>query len=99
MIRHLCLITYKDRAAVDAAAQRAIDEAYGKLPGLIPGLLSLQSGRDLALLDGNADYAILALFESAAAFQAYSVHPAHAQIIFPVLGAHMQSYKTAQFAV
>lgn len=97
MIHHLCLITYKDPAAVDAATQRAIDAAYKKLPSIIPGIVSMQVGRDLALLEGNAHYAIQATFESKDAFKAYSTHPAHGDIIFPVLGHHMAGYSTAQF--
>ena len=98
MITHLCLITYKDPAAVDAKAQKAIDDAYLKLPSLIPGILSMKVGRDLGLLEGNAHYGILATFRDAEAFKAYSVHQAHADIIFPALGHFMAGYSTAQFA-
>ena len=98
MIQHVCLITYKDKNAVDAAAQRAIDDAYRSLPSLIPGIRSIRVGRDRALLEGNADYAIVAEFESAEAFKVYSVHQAHSDVIYPVLGHHMASYATAQFA-
>ena len=97
MITHLCLITYKDPAAVDAATQKAIDAAYLKLPSIIPGITSMKVGRDLGILDGNAHYGILATFENKDAFKAYSVHPAHGEVIFPVLGHHMASYSTAQF--
>jgi hypothetical protein len=97
MLTHLCLITYKDPAAVDAATQRRIEEAYLKLPGIIPGITSMKVGRDLGLLEGNADLCILATFDSEQAFQGYSVHPAHADVIYPVLGHLMQSYVTAQF--
>lgn len=98
MITHLCLITYKDPASVDAAAQAAIDAAYLKLPSIIPGILSMQVGRDLGLLEGNAHYGILATFESEEAFKAYSVHPAHGEVIYPALGHFMAGYSTAQFA-
>lgn len=97
MVTHLCLITYKDPAAVDAATQAAIEAAYLKLPAIIPGLTSMKVGRDLGLLDGNAHLCILATFDSKEAFQAYSVHPAHGEIIFPVLGHLMAGWSTAQF--
>jgi heme-degrading monooxygenase HmoA len=97
VIHHLCLVTYTNPVAVDEDAQQAIDAAYRKLPSLIPGILSMQAGRDLALLEGNADYAIYATFESTAAFEAYSVHDAHMEIIYPALGRYMASYSTAQF--
>jgi hypothetical protein len=97
MIHHLCLVTYKDPAAVDAAQQKTIDDAYLKLPAIIPGILSMKVGRDLAMLDGNADYGIYATFESREAFKNYSTHQAHVDIIFPALGHHMAAYSTAQF--
>ena len=97
MVRHLCLIKYKDPAAVDAAAQAKINAAYLKLPSIIDGISSMQVGRDLALLDGNFDFAVQAEFRDKDAFLAYSTHPAHGEIIFPVLGQFMESYSTAQF--
>ncbi len=97
MLTHLCLVTYKDPAAVDAATQAAIEAAYLKLPSLIPGIVSMKVGRDAGLLDGNADLAILATFESADAFKVYSTHQAHMDVIFPALGHHMAGYSTAQF--
>jgi heme-degrading monooxygenase HmoA len=99
VLHHLCLITYKDAAAVDAAAQKAIDAAYMKLPTLIPGIVSMQVGRDLGLLEGNADYAILATFQSEEAFTVYSTHAAHMEVIYPALGHYMASYSTAQFSI
>ena len=97
MVRHLCLIKYKDPAAVDAAAQAKITEAYLKLPSIIDGIASMTVGRDLGLLDGNFDFAIQAEFRDRDVFLAYSTHPAHGEIIFPVLGHFMESYSTAQF--
>ena len=97
MIRHVCLVNYKDPAAVDAAAQKKIDDAYKKLPSIIPGILSMEVGRDLSMLEGNSHYAIVATFESEAAFKNYSTHEAHGTVIFPVLGDLMASYTTAQF--
>ena len=62
MIRHLCLVTYKDPAAVNAAEQRKIDEAYKKLPSIIPGILSMEVGRDLGLLEGNARQVLIQFY-------------------------------------
>jgi hypothetical protein len=97
MLTHLCLVTYKDPASVGPAEQKAIEAAYLKLPSIIPGITSMKVGRDARLLEGNADLCILATFESADAFKAYSTHQAHMDVIFPALGHHMASYATAQF--
>ena len=97
MIQHLCLINYKQ--AVDAATEQTIIEAYRKLPALIPGIKNFRVGPDAGLLQGNCDLGIVAEFDSKEDFQNYSVHPAHAEVIFPVLGELMESYYTAQFEV
>lgn len=96
-ITHLCLITYKDDAAVDPSARAAIEKAYLSLPGIIDGITNMRVGHDLSLLDGNAHFAISATFRDRDAFLAYSTHPAHMDVIFPVVGPHMASYSTAQF--
>jgi hypothetical protein len=97
MLTHLCLIAYKDPKSVDAATHKAVEDAYRKLPSIIPGIVSMKVGRDRGLLEGNADLCILATFESDEAFRNYSTHPAHGTVIFPVLGHLMASYSTAQF--
>jgi len=97
MLTHLCLITYKDPKSVDPATQKAIEGAYLKLPSVIPGITSMKVGRDVGLLEGNADLCILATFESQDAFKNYSTHEAHGTVIFPVLGHLMKGWSTAQF--
>lgn len=97
MIQHLCLIRYRE--ALDEATRQTIIDAYRKLPELIPGIKNFRIGSDLGLLDGNADLGISAEFDSEEAFQAYSVHKAHEEVIFPVLGHLMQSYETAQIRI
>ena len=96
-ITHLCLITYKDGATVDQATRAAIEQAYLSLPDLIDGITAMRVGHDLSLLDGNAHFAITATFRDRDAFLAYSTHPAHMDVIFPVVGPQMASYSTAQF--
>lgn len=97
MIQHLCLIRYKE--PLDEATKQKIVDAYRQLPDLIPGIRSFRVGSDLGLLDGNADLGISAEFDTEEDFQAYSVHKAHEEVIFPVLGHLMQSYETAQIRI
>ena len=96
MIQHLCLINFKQ--TLDADTQQKVIDAYNKLPALIPGINSFTCGMDLKLLDGNYHFGIVAEFESQEAFENYSIHPAQAEVIFPVVGELMESYVTAQFA-
>ena len=97
MIKHLCLIKYKDPAAVDAALQSRVESIYQNFVALVPGLRRMEVGRDLGLLDGNYDLGICAEFETEEDFRTYSVHPAHMETLFPVLGPVMESWTTLQF--
>jgi hypothetical protein len=97
MIQHLCLIKFKQ--ALDIDTQQKVIDAYNKLPDLIPGIVSFRCGMDLSLLDGNWHFGISAEFENQEAFQSYSVHPAQAEVIFPVVGELMEAYSTMQFEV
>lgn len=95
MIQHLCLINFKQ--PLDADTQQRVIDAYNKLPDLIPGITRFECGMDKQLLEGNSDFGIVAEFESEDAFKVYSVHPAQAEVIFPVVGELMASYTTMQF--
>lgn len=97
MIQHLCLINFNRE--LDAATQQKVIDAYNQLPGLISGIKSFSCGMDLNLLEGNYHFGIVAVFESEEAFKAYSVHPAQAEVIFPVVGELMAGYTTSQFAL
>ncbi len=97
MIQHLCLINFKEE--LDADTQQKVIDAYNKLPGLIPGIVSFKCGMDKQLLEGNSHFGIVAEFENEEAFRAYSVHPAQGEVIFPVVGELMASYTTSQFSI
>jgi len=97
VIRHLCLIKYKDPDAVDAGVQAEVERIYRNFTQLVPGMRRMEVGRDLGILDGNYDLAICAEFDDEDSFRTYSVHPAHSDTLFPVLGQHLDNYTTAQF--
>jgi hypothetical protein len=97
MIRHVLLIRFY--ASADQAARLNVKKAFEKLPSLIPQVKSYSVGLDLSLLPGNADLAVVAEFSQQADFLAYSQHPAHAEVIYPVCGAIMESYSTAQYEI
>lgn len=78
MIRHIVLF----RLAADDDAQRR-DDAHGiaeRLEALetqIPGIQSIRVDRDLGLVDGHWDVALVSEYDDNAALEAYQVHPAH----------------------
>ena len=97
MIRHVVCLTWKT-GVTDAeievrdhhlqAGQYAVLVA---LPGQIPEIRAYTVGSDLAIMDGNADFAIVADFDDADALRRYQHHPAHRAVldgqIFPILAS------------
>lgn len=79
MLLHIVLFKWKEGTTKDQVA--AVTAEMAKLPGLIPELKALQLGSDLKFRDGNADWALAALFEDQAGWQAYQVHPAHQAVV------------------
>jgi hypothetical protein len=79
MLLHIVLFKWKEGTTKDQVA--AVTAEMGKLPGLIPELKALHMGTDLAFREGNADWALAALFEDQAGWQAYQVHPAHQAVV------------------
>ncbi len=75
MIRHVVGLTWtNDATDTDVAAVRA---ALAALPEQIPEIRAYTFGSDLGLVDGNADFAIVADFDDVDAWHRYQRHPAH----------------------
>lgn len=89
MIRHVVGLTWTvDATDADVAAVRA---ALAELPGQIPEIRGYTFGTDLGLVDGNADFAIVADFDDVDGWRRYQRHPAHQAVltdrIRPILAA------------
>ena len=78
MIRHV--VSWKLNGA-DAAARAeqvaTITATLTALPALIPEILALQVGTNVAYPDSNWDVVLIADYESLAGLEAYQVHPDH----------------------
>ena len=57
-----------------------------------------QFGPDLGLATGNADFAVLAVFESTADFEIYRDHPEHRRILEELIRPHLADRSAVQFA-
>lgn len=81
MIRHIVLF----KLAADDEAQRR-DDAHGiaeRLEALetqIAGIQSIRVDRDLGLVAGHWDVALVSEHDDNAALEAYQVHPAHKEV-------------------
>lgn len=56
-------------------------------------------GPDLRIRDGNAHYAVTAIFEDQDAFQDYVASPEHQQLIRDKVTPHLQSRSAVQFHI
>ena len=89
MIRHVSLLTWSADASPDAVA--AVARALAGLPASIPEIRAYRFGGDLGVDPGNADFAIVADFDSIERYRTYRDHPAHRAVatehILPILAA------------
>jgi hypothetical protein len=78
MIRHIVMFRWKD-SFTDEIRARWI-QGLEKLPGNIPGLLSLHHGPDVLGTTKSWDHVIIADFENHEALEHYNTHPLHEAI-------------------
>jgi len=82
MIRHV--VSWKLTAVDDAQRDldaAAIIEGLESLPALIPEILALEVGRNVAPYADNWDLTLIADYESLDALEAYQVHPEHQRVV------------------
>jgi hypothetical protein len=79
MIRHVVLFAWTDKATSEQK-QRVADELRA-LPPRMSGLIAYHVGPDAGIIDGNADFAVVADFDDVASFLAYRQDPAHRAVV------------------
>ncbi|GAA4916338.1 Dabb family protein [Streptomonospora salina] len=74
-LRHIALFRWSE--GVTPAQIARVEEALGRLPGLIPALDGYSFGRDLGIGPDTYDFAVVADVADEDAFAAYRDHPEH----------------------
>lgn len=97
MLRHVVCLTWKP--GTPAADVEAVRAALVALPGVIPEIRAYRVGTDLGLVEGNADFGIVADFDDADAWRIYQSHPEHVRIITECIRPHLASRTAVQFEV
>lgn len=78
MIRHIVLFTLTATDEAQLAADHAgMKERLGALVGVVPGLVTMSVERDLGIVDGHWDVALVSEHDDNAALEGYQAHPAH----------------------
>ncbi len=96
-IKHVVLLNWKD--GVSAEQVDVLTAKFSELKAGVGEIKSYQYGPDVGLIKGNADYVIVAEFESEADLKAYLVHPLHRQLLAEVAGPILDSFQSAQFVM
>jgi Stress responsive A/B Barrel Domain len=91
MIRHVAVFSWKPETTAEQKRQVAAEIAA--LPPLMSGLRDYRFGPDAGLVAGNAEFAIVADFDDAAAYLRYREHPTHvdvlSRVVAPIVGSRM----------
>jgi Stress responsive A/B Barrel Domain len=97
MLRHVVLFAWVPEAT-DEQKQQVTDELRS-LPPLMSGLRSFHVGPDAGVVDGNADFALVADFDDTASYLAYRNHPTHRAIIDQVINPIIKNRVAIQYEV
>lgn len=97
MVRHVVMFRWKPDTP--QAAKRAVQEGLARLPAAIPEIRRYEFGRDLALADGNFDFAVVADFADADAYRRYASHEAHQAVIAERIRPHVAERSAVQYAL
>ena len=74
---------------VDEAHVERVSAALDTLPSEIREIVRYAHGSDLALVDGNHDYAVVGDFESVDDYAAYRDHPVHRAFIADLIAGRV----------
>ena len=97
MIRHIALLTFIE-GTTDAQVQ-AVEDALSTLPARLPQLRAYVIGRDLALNEANASFAVVADFASVDDYIAYRDDPEHRRIIAELIAPILAARTGAQYEI
>jgi hypothetical protein len=87
------------KPGTSAENKQAVREGLAALPAAIPQIRSYQFGDDLAIAEGNFEFAIVADFDSRSDFQSYAAADAHQKLIAERIRPILQERAAAQFEI
>ena len=78
MITHVAVFTWAEGTTADQVAE--IEAALLTLPARLPSIRRYTVGANAGLVDGNADFAVVATFADADRSRAYDADPDHVRL-------------------
>jgi hypothetical protein len=97
VVRHVALFRWKPETT--AADVSKLEAAMHQLPSKIPCILSYRFGRDLGVIDGNADFAVVADFADQEGLATYANHPDHQAVIQNLIRPILAQREAIQYVI
>ena len=95
MLTHIVIFTWKPE--VTSEQVNAFGQALANLASELADMVTMRHGRDLAIREGNGDYALVATFPDKAGWDAYQAHPSHKAFVRDCVTPIQASRLTIQF--
>lgn len=95
MLRHVVMFRWEAAVGDDHVA--AVAAGLDGLAATIPGIRSYHHGTDVAVNDGNFDYAVVADFNDVEDYLVYRDHPLHQDFIRQLIVGKIADRSAVQF--
>lgn len=96
MIRHVVVFTWVD--TITDGQRRSISEALASWAEQASTYGTVSFGPDLAIAEGNADFAVVADFPDEDAYRGYAADPRHVALVTEVLRPHLAGRSAVQYS-
>ena len=95
MVTHIVIFTWAPGVSSEQIAE--FGSEMDRMAAEFSATMSIRHGPDLALREGNGDYALVASFADHAAWSAYQAHPRHQAFVRDFITPIQASRLTIQF--
>ncbi len=96
-MRHTVLLRFKpDTTEVQI---QAVLDGLATMPQMMDFIRRYEFGRDLGVMEGNPQVALVADFDSVEDWRAYQAHPHHQELVQQVIAPILESMTRVQYQV
>lgn len=96
-VRHVVAFTWRE--GVTPEQVDAVADGLRRLPAVIEQIRDYRFGADLGINEGNADFVVVADFDSVDDYLTYRDHPAHRALVADLLSPVIATRTAVQYAI